>query len=112
VQEKDRVSVLGTWQVVASPDFDDDVLQADGTPEVTLRQVGDRLVGAYHIGLQTGDLDGGLQADGSAILSFEGMDEMDPVDGAATAKLDGDRLIFTLMYHQGDNYTFECERRQ
>jgi hypothetical protein len=105
------MSVVGTWRVVASPDFDDDVLHADGTPSITLRQEGDRVVGAYQIGLQTGNFDGRLQGDGSALLTFEGMDEMDPVDGAATARLDGDRLIFTLMYHQGDDYTFECEHQ-
>jgi hypothetical protein len=45
------------------------------------------------------------------MLTFEGMDEMEPVNGAATATPDGERLLFTLMYHQGDDYTFECERR-
>ncbi len=111
MQALDRTSLIGTWQVVASPDFDDDVPHAEGTPFVTLRQEGGRVVGAYQIGLQGGDLDGRLRGDGSAVLTFEGMDEMEPVDGAATARLDGDRLIFTLMYHQGDDYTFECERR-
>jgi hypothetical protein len=33
------------------------------------------------------------------------------VHGAGTIRLEGDRLIFTLMYHDGDDYTFECERR-
>jgi hypothetical protein len=38
------------------------------------------------------------------------MDEMDMVNGAGTLLLEGDRLIFKLMYHQGDDYTFEGER--
>jgi len=45
------------------------------------------------------------------VFRFEGMDEMDPVDGTVTAKLEGDRLIFVLSYGPGDEYTFECERR-
>jgi hypothetical protein len=105
------MSLIGTWQVIASPDFDNDVLHAEGTPYVTLRQDGDRLVGEYQIGLQSGDLDGRMKGAGSAMLTFEGMDEMEPVNGAATASLDGERLIFTLMYHQGDDYTFECAQR-
>ncbi len=74
------MSVVGSWRVVASPDFDDAVLHAEGAPWITLRQEGGRLVGAYRIGLQSGGLDGRLQGDGRAVLTFEGMDEMDPVD--------------------------------
>jgi len=38
---------------------------------------------------------------------------MDPAyRGTATAILVGDRLIFVLSYGPGDEYTFECERRQ
>jgi hypothetical protein len=105
------MEIIGTWEVVSSPDFDDDVLEEDGPPYVTLRRSGDRLVGEYQIGLQSGDLDGRQQGDGSLIFTFEGMDEMDAVHGAATASLDGDRLILTLLYHQGDDYTYVCERR-
>jgi len=46
------------------------------------------------------------------VFRFEGMDEMDPADGTATATLVGDRLIFVLSYGPGDEYTFECEQRE
>jgi len=46
------------------------------------------------------------------VFRFEGMDEMDPVDGTATATLVGDRLIFVLVYGPGNEYTFECQRRR
>ena len=36
------------------------------------------------------------------MFRFEGMDEMDPADGTATATLVGDRLIFVLSYGPGD----------
>ena len=39
------------------------------------------------------------------------MDEMDEVHGAGIAKVEDDRLVFTLMYHQGDDYTYEGTRR-
>lgn len=77
---------------------------------VTLRQAGNRVEGKYHIGLQTGTIDGRLQDACHIIFSFEGMDELDPVNGAGTATLEDDRLTFTLMYHMGDTFTFECVR--
>jgi len=98
-----------TWDVVSSPDFDDDYLHMEVAPYVRLRQEGDRVEGEYHLGLQTGGVDGRLESDDRIVFSFEGMDEMDPVNGAGTAMLKDDRLIFKLMYHYGDEYTFECE---
>jgi hypothetical protein len=104
------MDLTGTWNIVSSPDFDDDYLSMEGTPYVEFHQTGNRVTGEYHFGLSTGDLDGRLDGEDRATFSFEGMDEMDEVNGAATATLQGDRLILTLRYHQGDEYTFECER--
>ncbi len=101
----------GIWDVVSSPDFDDDYLRIEVNPYVKLYRVGSRLEGEYHLGLQSGDLDGLPEGDDRAVLRFEGMDEMDPVDGIAMATLEGDRLIFVLSYGPGDEYTFECERQ-
>ena len=103
------MNFTGTWDVVSSPDFDDDYLHMEVAPYVKLRQEGDRVEGEYHLGLQTGGVDGRLEGDDRIVFSFEGMDEMDPVNGAGTAMLKDDRLIFKLMYHYGDEYTFECE---
>jgi len=64
------------------------------------------------LGLQTGNLDGRLEGDDHIVFSFEGMDEMDVVNGAGTATLKDDRMIFKLMYHLGDDFTFEGERRR
>jgi hypothetical protein len=102
---------LGTWDIVSSPDFDDDYLNEEGPPYIQLRQDGNRIMGEYQIGLQNGTLDGRLQRDGSILFSFEGMDELEEVNGAATVQLQDDRLVLTLMYHQGDDYTFEATRR-
>jgi hypothetical protein len=51
-----------------------------------------------------------LQGEHQIIFSFLGMDEMDEVNGAGTITMDGESMIITLMYHQGDDFTFECER--
>jgi len=101
----------GTWRVVSSPDLDDDYfqLQSEGEPHVRFRTRGNRIEGSYEIGLLTGEIDGRLQG-GQLIFSFAGMDEMDEVSGSGIAVVTGGRLALTLMYHLGDDYTFECER--
>ena len=108
--------MIGTWEIVSSPDCENEYLNEQGTPYVRLQQDGDRIGGEYHIGLQNGSLDGRPQPDGSILLSFEGMDETTEVHGAGTARLQDDRLTFTLMYHQlmyhqGDDYTYAGTRR-
>ena len=105
------MSFVGAWRIVSSPDFDDDYLRMEVEPYVRLRDDGGRIVGEYHLGLQSGSLDGRPIDEEHATFSFEGNDEMDEVNGAATATLTGDRMLFTLRYHLGDDFTFECERR-
>lgn len=105
------MSVTGSWAIQSSPDFDDSYLHMERPAFVTLRREGDRIAGEYQVGLQSGTLDGRMRPDGSVFFSFEGMDEMDEVSGAGTATVTGDQLTFTLMYHQGDDYTFEATRR-
>jgi hypothetical protein len=46
------------------------------------------------------------------LLSFEGMDELEEMNGAGMATINGNRLTFELRYHQGDEYTFECGRME
>jgi hypothetical protein len=104
------MSVIGKWAIRSSPDFEDSYLHMERPAYVTLRREGDRIAGDFQVGLQTGTLDGRERPDGSVMFSFEGMDEMDEVNGAGTATVENDRLILTLMYHQGDEYTFEATR--
>jgi hypothetical protein len=106
-----RVHLTGTWEIVSSADFDDEYLNLQGTPYIQLHQDGDRIVGEYHIGVQSGGVDGRPQPDGSILFTFEGMDETDEVHGAGTVAVKDDQLMFTLMYHQGDDYTYTGERR-
>jgi len=68
-------------------------------------------VGEYQVGLQAGTLDGRERPDGSVLFSFDGIDEMDDVSGLAMATVQDDQLTLTLMYHQGDDYTFQATRR-
>jgi hypothetical protein len=104
------MSFTGTWRITSSPDFEEDYMSEEVEPYVRLRQSGDRIDGEYHVGLQSGEIDGRLQSEHRIIFSFAGMDEMDEVNGAGTITMNRDSLIFTLMYHKGDDYKFECER--
>ena len=105
------MSVIGTWAIQSSPDFDASYLHMERPAYVTLRREGGRIVGEYQVGLQSGTLDGRERPDGSVLFSFDGIDEMDEVSGAGTATVEDDRLTLTLMYHQGDDYTYEGTRR-
>lgn len=103
----EETNLTGTWNVVSSPDFDDDYLYMEVTPYVTLRQEGAHVSGEFHVGLIRGSLSG--RPDGDRILfSFEATDEMDPVNGAGTIGLQGERLMLNLRFHFGDEFTFEC----
>jgi len=104
------MSFTGTWRVVSSPDFDDDYLRMEVAPYIEINQSGNRVTGEYHVGLQSGTLSGRLRGSDEISFSFEGSDEMDEVNGSGTAIVRGDRLTFTLEYHMGDEWTFECER--
>ncbi len=106
------MSFTGVWDVIASPDFDDDYLHMEVDPYISLEQEGKQVTGEYHVGLQQGSIDGRVKGETSVLFTFEGNDEMDEVNGAGTITLKGDRLEFTLRYHEGDDYAFECVRRQ
>ncbi len=103
----------GIWDIVSSPDFDDDYLSEEVSPYIKLSQSANGITGEYHMGYQQGDIDGRLEDEQRVTFSFEGMDEMDSVTGAGTLILQDDHhLVFKLMYHYGDEYTFECKRRE
>jgi hypothetical protein len=104
------MSVIGSWSIRSSPDFDESYLHMERPAYVTFQSDGDRIAGNFQVGLQTGFIDGRQRSDGSVQFTFEGTDEMDEVSGAGTATIEGERLILTLMYHQGDDYTFEATR--
>jgi len=106
------MNFTGTWDIVSSPDFDDGYMSEEVSPYVKLRQSGNSVSGEYHVGYQQGDLDGRLEGEQQVVFSFEGMDEMDEVNGAGTVTLEDERMVFKLKYHYGDEYTFECERRR
>jgi len=106
------MSFTGVWDNVSSPDFDDAYLNEEVEPYLKLKQLGRRVTGNYHVGLQQGSIDGRLQSDELVLFSFEGIDEHHEVNGAGTLTLRGDQLTFVLMYHQGDDFTFEFKRRE
>jgi hypothetical protein len=107
-----NMSFTCVWEVVSSPDFDDAYLNEEVEPYLKLKQLGKRVTSKYHAGLQQGSLDGRLQSDELVFFSFEGMDEHHAVNGAGTLTLRSDQLTFVLMYHEGDDFTFECKRRE
>jgi len=105
------MSLAGTWIVVASPDFNDAYLHMAGQSYVRLEPSGNATRGQFYIGLQTGEIYGGSDQHDQLSFSFAGSDEMEPIEGEGTAELQGERLLVTLTYQQGDEFTFVCERQ-
>src|SRR5215211_1645310 len=105
-------SFTGSWEIISSPDFDEDYLRMEVDPYVILKHSGERVEGKYQVGLQTGSLDGWLESENFMLFSFEGMDELEEMHGARTATLRGDNLTFELTYYLGDEYVVDCERRK
>jgi hypothetical protein len=101
--------LAGTWVVISSPDFDDEYLGMETTPYVVLDQGDHEITGDFHIGLISGSLSGVIEGD-RVRFSFDGMDEMDPANGAGTITIQGETMTFTLEFHHGDAFTFACVR--
>jgi hypothetical protein len=66
--------------------------------------------GSYDVGLQQSDIAGQIAGEGRVGFSFAGMDEMDEVHGRGALRSEGAQARFVLAYHQGDTFTFICER--
>lgn len=104
------MNMLGSWRIVSSSDFDDACLRMEVEPYVELTQAGNRVSGIYHVGLQQGSIDGRIEHADRIGFSFEGMDEMEEVHGRGALEIEDRRAHFMLEYHQGDTFTFICER--
>ena len=74
----------GTWDVVSSPDFDDEYLRLGGAPYVTFRQDGDFVKGEYEIGVMCGTINGGAHSD-FIDFDFGGNEEMEEAFGEGHA---------------------------
>jgi hypothetical protein len=88
VGEETSVDFAGTWDVVSSPDFDDEYLRLGGAPYVTFRQNGDFVKGEYEIGVMSGTINGGAHSD-FVDFHFQGNDEMEEVSAKARTRLKG-----------------------
>jgi len=65
---------------------------------------------SFHVGLQQGESDGRIEGERRVGSGFAGMDEMDEVHGRGELRIEGAQAHFVLAYHQGDMFTFICER--
>jgi hypothetical protein len=62
-EEEATVDFTGTWDVVSSPDFDEEYLRPGGAPYVTFRQNGEFVNGEYEIGVMGGTINGGAHSE-------------------------------------------------
>ena len=69
--------------------------------------------GEFQFGLTSGSIDYGITEWGgqpAAEWTWEGMDEMDPLDGRGWAVLEDDELHGMIFFHQGDESSFVAKR--
>jgi hypothetical protein len=109
------VSLTGRWRVTM-PEFDDAYLSLVSEPYVNLKQKGNDITGNYQFGAQTGVIDGVINTLGAVneqfLFSFEGQDELDPVNGAGIAILAVEDILEGCMaYSYGDRYDFKWMRQ-
>ncbi len=109
----------GKWKIIEMPDLTEDYLAESKDPHMrlTFSRRG-RVSGHYQYGLCQGELDGEVIAEREGMplemrFSFEGLDEMEQVNGYGVAVLsdDGKTLTGKLHYHLGDDWRFTCRRR-
>jgi hypothetical protein len=74
------VDFTGTWEVVSSPDFDDEYLRVGGAPYVKLHQKDEFVKGE----VMCGTIDGGAHSD-FVDFHFQGNDEMEEAFGECHA---------------------------
>lgn len=102
----------GHWEILSSPDFDYDYLSVQVTPYLKLRQKDDRIEGEFQIGLQSGSILGHVGAENFFYFDFGGNDELEGASGSGEGTLEEGRLTFELWHYRGDEYAFECARRE
>lgn len=98
----------GTYRVASSPDF---VLNPGERNRITLRQSGKFVKGEFDFSAQYGIINGNVHSD-FIEFDFHGNSDMEEAFGEGEATLEGDRMTLILRFYWGDEFTFECERRE
>lgn len=116
---KNRLQELsGKWKIIEMPDLTEDYLSESKDPHLRLAFSRRGMVsGHYQYGLCQGELDGEVVVGGEGDpveirFSFEGLDEMEQVNGYGVAVFSDDDKALTgkLHYHLGDDWRFTCRR--
>src|SRR5260370_40354954 len=100
----------GKWKITEMPDLSEDYLAYSKNPHMRLSFRGERVSGHYEYGLCNGELDGEvIKSVGRPLeirFSFEGLDEMEQVNGYGEATISDDDKTLTgkLHYHLGDDW--------
>jgi hypothetical protein len=100
----------GRWRITSMSAWDADFIDEE---EEGFFEFDAKGAGEFHFGYVHGVMDGRLATrDGQPCVewTWEGNDEMDPVQGRGWAVLKGDELHGTIYFHQGDDSEFVATR--
>jgi hypothetical protein len=100
--------IVGRWRIVEADLWDRDYLDLSGPASIAF---GDDGRGEFSFGAVHGDMD--LEYSPTMIFfTWAGFDEMDEVNGAGCAELDGNgNLEVELSFHLGDDAVLKARRQ-
>jgi uncharacterized protein YndB with AHSA1/START domain len=100
----------GKWFIVEMERWDQEYVNIEVPAHFTFRKDG---TGHFQFGLVQGEMDcrlASVDREARIEFSWEGQDEMDPVNGRGWALLQEDQLRGRIFIHQGDDSAFRAQR--
>jgi hypothetical protein len=100
----------GRWHITSMDQWDNEYLNVEGQPFIEFEPL---QTGRFHFGYVQGEIDYRLTTrDGKPAVEFtwDGRDEMEPVQGRGWAVVEGDKLKGKIFFHLGDESGFVAKR--
>ena len=104
----------GKWHITEMETWDEDYFNMEVQAFIGIDS---KNMGHFQFGLVSGEIDGEIIEGEEGVRRFEftwdGIDEMDPVNGSGWMELvEPDKIEGKIKIHQGDSSTFAAERAQ
>lgn len=103
---------VGTWQITHMSTWDMDFVDLDSPGHITIKK---NRGGQFCFGAVQAEIDCRVEKLGDKEqlgFSFTGWDEDNEMSGRGTASVDGKKMSGWFGFHQGDDSTFEAEKKK
>jgi hypothetical protein len=102
---------LGRWRIVSMSAWEQAFVDEEEEGYIEFREDD---IGEFHFGYVHGQMDCRLtkkQGESAIEWTWEGNDEMDPVQGRGWAVVKGDELHGRILFHMGDDSDFVARKK-